>query len=81
MNGLVTVTVQMTGGNRARVREAFIIKNRSKLGNHPKGEGGFSDFTLVFPNMYYQEYIIINDQILEFKVILIRQHLICHYKH
>ena len=27
-------------GFLASLREAFIIKNRLKLGNHPKGEGG-----------------------------------------
>ena len=31
------------------VREAIIIQNRSKVGNHPTGGGGVSDFTWFFP--------------------------------
>ena len=32
------------------LREAIIIQNRSKLGNHPIGGGGLG-FYLVFPNL------------------------------
>ena len=32
-----------------RLREAIIIQNRSKVGNHPTGGGGGLGFYLVFP--------------------------------